>query len=133
MLNKFINSFKRPGNEAFIEAILIGYTACFEAVSNIGNVTFKVGKEPIHGQWKQLTPYINNKSIGRLVFRDNDDSVWIEYIETNPKMRKQGIATKMINKLRELFPGKKIEGIPTNEEAEYIFEKMNISNGLDVL
>jgi len=130
MLNKFINSFKRPGNEALIETIQKGYKACFES---IGNVTFKVDKEPVHGQWDQLTPYINNEPVGRLIFKDNDNSVWIEYIETNTEIRKQGIATKMINKLRELFPGKKLEGIPTNEEAESLFKKMNISNDLNTL
>ena len=118
-------------NHDLIETIREGYRIAFEAVlsPSEGNITFQVGKEPIHGKWQQITPYVGNKPVGRLVFGVKR-TIWIEYIEVIPELRRQKIAEKMVGKLRKLYPGKEIYAIPTNEISEQMCDKLGIKNEL---
>jgi len=153
MFHKFLNSLKRPNNISLIEAIHHGYQNIFENIgpdeiktfaeadlrpSNTlleaeGNLTFKTGKEPLYGVFDQLTAIMDGKAIGRLVYEENhpkQDMLYIELIETDPAYRRQGIAEKMIAKMRELFPNLKPAGIPTNDASKALFEKLDIINTL---
>ena len=131
MFHEFLDKLKSPDNHSLIETIREGYRIAFEAVlsPSEGNITFQVGKEPIHGKWQQITPYVGNKPVGRLVFGVKR-TIWIEYIEVIPELRRQKIAEKMVGKLRKLYPGKEIYAIPTNEISEQMCDKLGIKNEL---
>lgn len=95
---------------------------------------FKTGKEPIHGKWNQITPIMNNKPVGRLIYGGTPDGkIWIEQIDTNKDMRRQGIASEMIGELKKMYPKKQLIGIPKNPASEAMFDKLDIINQLDVL
>jgi len=131
MFHEFLNKLKRPDNHSLIETIREGYNITLEALldQSEGNITFRVGKEPTYGKWKQITSYIGNKPVGKLVFGIKK-TIWIEYIEVIKELRRQGIAEKMVGKLRELYPGREIYAIPTNEISEQMCDKLGIKNEL---
>ena len=123
MFNQFLNSLKRPGNVNLIEAIQQGYNNIFE------DVTTTFGKEP-HGQvFDQVTAYVDNNYAGRLVYELDfpvQGQVNIELIETEPQYRETGVASALIQKLKEKYPDYKVSGRSTNKPAENLLNKYKI-------
>lgn len=73
----------------------------------------------------KLTAEIDGNVAGTLSYSEYEGEPHINMIETNPEYRGNGVATKMLQNLQSLYPGKNINTGMLTEDGSKLFEKVS--------
>jgi GNAT superfamily N-acetyltransferase len=95
-------------------------------MAKVENLTFENNHINFHNAQNDynLLAKLNGKSVGMIEYSEYMDEIYINHIVVSPNLRRQGIATQMIEELKRLYPSEPIHWGIMSEEGSKLNESL---------